>query len=178
MKGASYPSAAQADGTEIDLGALRRTIPPICAGFARDSERFRGDHMATTNEAKGRPLSPHVGIWRWSATMATSIFHRATGIAASVGLLMVTWFLVALAAGPQAFATFSAFAGHWFGQLVLFGFALSIIYHLLNGVRHLVWDGGKGFGVATATFWSWFSIVLSVVLTLGLWYLAPATIGF
>lgn len=134
--------------------------------------------MASTKGARQRPLSPHLSNWRWSATMATSIFHRATGVASAVGLVLITWFLVAVATGPAAYDTFAAFAGHWVGQLALFGFLVSICFHLLNGVRHLFWDSGKGFSLATSNFWSWASIILSGLLALGLWYLAPGTMGF
>ncbi len=140
--------------------------------------RVKGDQMATNREVRARPLSPHLGIWRWSSTMATSIFHRATGVASAFGLLLVTWFVVAVAMGPEAYGTFSAFVSHPVGQLVLFGFTLSISFHLLNGIRHLFWDGGRGFALPVAAFWSWFNILLSAVLAAGIWYLAPGTMGF
>jgi succinate dehydrogenase / fumarate reductase cytochrome b subunit len=97
-----------------------------------------------------RPLSPHLKIYRWPITMATSITHRATGIALSVGTLLLAWWLIAAASGPQAFATFQTAAANPIGEIVLFGFVWSLAFHLLNGLRHLAWDLGYGFDVATA----------------------------
>jgi succinate dehydrogenase / fumarate reductase cytochrome b subunit len=74
-----------------------------------------------------------------------SIMNRATGIALSFGLLLLVWWLVALASGPEAFATVHALAGSWFGLLVMFGFTVVWAYHLLSGIRHLAWDAGYGF---------------------------------
>ena len=89
-----------------------------------------------------RPLSPHIGIYRWYLTMALSIAHRITGGALAVGLLLLTWWLVALAAGPESFATVQAAMDNPLGGLVLFGFTAFFYYHTLNGIRHLFWDVG------------------------------------
>src|ERR1700761_1924555 len=86
-----------------------------------------------------RPMSPHLQVWRWHITMATSILHRATGIALYVGALILAGWAVALAMGPDAFATYRALLGNPLGQLVLFGLTVSLFYHLANGVRHLFW---------------------------------------
>ena len=91
-----------------------------------------------------RPLSPHLQIYRWYFTMALSIAHRVTGIALTVGLLLLTWWLVALASGPDSFATVQAVMDNFLGGLILFGFTLALFLHALNGVRHLVWDLGYG----------------------------------
>jgi succinate dehydrogenase / fumarate reductase cytochrome b subunit len=93
-----------------------------------------------------RPLSPHLQIYRWHLTMALSIVHRATGLALAAGLLLLTWWLTALARGPEAFATVRAAIDNPLGGLVLFGFTLALLYHLANGVRHLLWDLGYGLG--------------------------------
>jgi succinate dehydrogenase / fumarate reductase cytochrome b subunit len=89
-----------------------------------------------------RPLSPHLQIYRWYFTMALSIVHRVTGAGLVAGLLLLTWWLVALASGPESFATAQAVTGSFLGSLVLFGFTVFFFYHALNGVRHLVWDVG------------------------------------
>lgn len=93
-----------------------------------------------------RPLSPHLQIYRWHLTMALSILHRATGLALAAGLLLLTWWLTALARGPEAFATVRAAIDNPLGGLVLFGCSLAVFYHMANGVRHLVWDLGVGLG--------------------------------
>ena len=97
-----------------------------------------------------RPLSPHLQIYRWYLTMALSIGHRVTGIGLALGLLLLTWWLLALASGPAAFATVQAVMHSWLGVLVLFIYTFVLFYHLGNGVRHLVWDAGYGFDVEVA----------------------------
>ena len=90
-----------------------------------------------------RPLSPHLGIYRWYLTMAMSIAHRVTGAGLTVGLLLLAWWLLALAGGPESFATVQAAMDNIFGGLILFGFTLFLFYNSLNGIRHLVWDTGR-----------------------------------
>lgn len=119
-----------------------------------------------------RPLSPHLQVYRWPATMLTSIAHRATGIALYAGTLFLTWWLIAAATGPDAYAAFQNIAGLWIGKLVLIGFSWSLIYHLLNGIRHLHWDAGLGFDKERAERSSWIVIGASVLLTLIIWLLA------
>jgi succinate dehydrogenase / fumarate reductase, cytochrome b subunit len=97
-----------------------------------------------------RPLSPHIQIYRWPINMVLSITHRATGIGLALGLILLTWWLLALASGPEAFATVQAVLRSWFGALVLFLWTLALFYHLGNGVRHLIWDAGYGFEIETA----------------------------
>lgn len=89
-----------------------------------------------------RPLSPHLQIYRWYFTMALSIVHRVTGAGLAVGLVLLTWWLVALAGGPDSFATVRAVIDNFLGGLILFGFTLFFYFHALNGIRHLVWDVG------------------------------------
>ena len=92
---------------------------------------------ATSPGARPRPLSPHLQIYRWPSTMATSIVHRATGVALTLGMAFLAWWLSALAAGPGDYAFFSSLAATPLGQLVIFGFVWSLAFHLLNGIRHL-----------------------------------------
>ena len=97
-----------------------------------------------------RPLSPHLQIYRWYLTMALSIAHRASGIALSVGLLFLTWWLVALAGGEESFARVEGWKDGFLGVLFLFGMTFVLTYHLGNGIRHLAWDMGYGFEPETA----------------------------
>jgi succinate dehydrogenase / fumarate reductase cytochrome b subunit len=92
-----------------------------------------------------RPLSPHIQIYRWPLNMALSILHRISGGALAVGLLMMTWFLCALATGPDAFDTFMTFCGSTIGTLMLAGWLAAACYHLCSGLRHLVFDTGRLF---------------------------------
>lgn len=116
-----------------------------------------------------RPMSPHTTIWRWHVTMAGSILHRATGVGNYIGAILVVVWLFAVASGPEAYDLFAGFAGSIIGQLVLFGFTLSICYHLINGVRHLFMDAGKGFDPKFASGTAWAAIVLALLLAVAIW---------
>jgi len=120
--------------------------------------------------ANARPLSPHLSVYRWQIQMMTSIVHRATGIALSVGLLLVAWALIALASGPDAFATVATFCNSWFGMLVLLGFTWSLAFHFLNGIRHLWQDLGIGYEIATFVRAGWIVVIGSLVLTALVWF--------
>lgn len=132
---------------------------------------------AASARRRERPLSPFTSIYRWPVTMLTSIVHRVTGVGLGLGTLVIAWWLIATAAGPGAYADFSAAAGHWLGKLVLFGFTWALVYHALNGIRHLVWDVGYGFEKRTATRTGTLVIVLSVVLTILVWVFAYWSMG-
>ena len=111
-----------------------------------------------------RPLSPHLTIYRWPITMATSIVHRMTGIGLAGGLLLLAWWLVASASGLEASTYFNVMIRTLLGQIVLFGFAWALAYHFLNGIRHLAWDFGYGFPVPTANKTGILVLVLSVLI--------------
>lgn len=116
-----------------------------------------------------RPLSPHIGIYRWQVQMVTSILHRATGIALVAGSVLVLWGLLALAAGAAAWADFSACAGSVIGLILLIGWTWALLYHLCNGIRHLLQDAGLGYRIEQFVRSSWLSIVISIVLTIVVW---------
>jgi len=128
--------------------------------------------MATPRRA--RPLSPHLQIYRLPLTAVLSILHRITGVAISVGLLLLIYWLAALAAGPQAYQTAQAILGSWLGLLVLFGFSVGLFYHLCSGIRHLFWDGCLGLDLKTAEFTARLVVVATLVLTLMAWGLGFA----
>ena len=119
-----------------------------------------------------RPLSPHLSVYRWPVTMVTSILHRATGIAVAAGFIVLVAWLVDAASGPEVYAVFLAAAGSMLGKLLLIGWSWAFFYHLSNGVRHLVWDSGRGFEKTQATASAWIVIVGSFVLTAGFWGIA------
>lgn len=119
-----------------------------------------------------RPLSPHLQIYRWPVTMATSILHRATGCGLAAGTLLLTWWLAAAAAGPEHYAMVQSVLGSILGRLVLLGFTWALFYHLLNGIRHLFWDVGHGYSIPVANKSGWAVIIGSVVLTVLAWILA------
>jgi len=97
-----------------------------------------------------RPLSPHLGVYKFMYTMTLSIMHRITGGAASIGLLAFVWWLMALASGPGAYAAAMQVLSSPVAKLLLVGFTFSFVYHFCNGIRHLVWDTGRGLERAQA----------------------------
>lgn len=116
-----------------------------------------------------RPLSPHLQIYRWYLTMALSIAHRASGVALSIGLLFLTWWLLALAGGEESFARIEWWKDSILGILFLFGMTLALAYHLGNGIRHLVWDMGYGFEPEVAKMSGIAVLVFAGVVTLLTW---------
>jgi succinate dehydrogenase / fumarate reductase cytochrome b subunit len=126
---------------------------------------------------RARPLSPHWVIYRWPITMVTSIVHRATGLALSVGTIVLCWWLIAVANGPEAFNQFISLVATPLGEVVMFGFVWSLAYHLLNGIRHLAWDLGYGFAVPTASKSGVLVIGGSIVLAVAVFALAYAGRG-
>jgi succinate dehydrogenase / fumarate reductase, cytochrome b subunit len=119
--------------------------------------------------APARPLSPHLQIYRPQLTSVLSIMHRATGIALAVGTLLLVWWLVAAATGPEDYAVVQGVLGSWIGRLLLLGWTLSLFYHLCNGIRHLIWDTGRGLDLPTAYRSGWLVIVAAIVLTAAAW---------
>lgn len=132
---------------------------------------------AASARRRERPLSPHLQVYRWPVTMLTSIVHRVTGVGLGLGALLIAWWLIATAAGPEAYNQFQALAHHWFGKLVLFGFTWALMFHSVNGIRHLVWDAGYGFEKHTAERTGTIVIVVSVILTLLVWVFAYWSMG-
>jgi succinate dehydrogenase / fumarate reductase, cytochrome b subunit len=125
--------------------------------------------MAESAKPVERPLSPHLQIYRPMLTMMMSILHRITGAALYFGTLLLVWWLVAGATSPKAFATAQWFMGTWFGRLVLFGYTWALLHHMLGGLRHFIWDTGRGFGVNEREWLAKASIIGSCVLTVAVW---------
>jgi succinate dehydrogenase / fumarate reductase cytochrome b subunit len=123
--------------------------------------------MAGT-EARERPISPHISIYRWPLPMMMSIVHRVTGGGLYFGTLLMAWWLIAAGEGPSAYAKFSAFIGSFVGRLLLFGYTWALIHHMLGGIRHLIWDTGHGFGPERDSL-ALMTAVGSIGLTVLLW---------
>lgn len=113
-----------------------------------------------------RPLSPHLQVYRPQITSVLSILHRITGVALTVGTLLLTWWLVAAAYGPEQFANAQAFLGSVIGQLLLWAFTFSLFYHLCNGIRHLLWDFGWGFEISQVRMSGIVMVAAAALLTL------------
>lgn len=133
---------------------------------------------ASDGKLTARPLSPHLQVYRWPISMALSIGHRVTGVGVSVGALLMTWWLVAAAASPGAFATAQGFFASGFGIFLLFCWAAALLFHLWQGIRHLVWDAGPGFDAwlrppykpnATYRITGWIVVAVTIASSLIVW---------
>jgi succinate dehydrogenase / fumarate reductase cytochrome b subunit len=125
-----------------------------------------------------RPLSPHLGVYKFMYTMSLSILHRITGCAAAVGFLLFVWWLMALASGPAAYAAAMRSLGSPFAKLLLVGFTFSFVYHFCNGIRHLVWDTGRGLERAHARRSGAAVIVAALLLTVAVVWSGCRAMGF
>lgn len=125
--------------------------------------------MATARP-RSRPLSPHLGIWRWRVHMLVSILHRVTGHGnALVGVLLFVWWLVAAASGEAAYATFYDLATSPFGYLVGIGMTLNFFQHMGSGLRHLVMDTGAAYEIQTSKRTALATFVFSITMTVLVW---------
>jgi succinate dehydrogenase / fumarate reductase cytochrome b subunit len=129
-----------------------------------------------------RPLSPHLGVYKFMYTMSLSILHRLTGVAASFGFLLFTWWLMALATGPDSYQRLMTLLDHPVAKLLLVALTFSFVYHFCNGIRHLVWDTGRGLERAQARRSGALVIVAALLITalvvwLGCAAFAPASPG-
>lgn len=122
-----------------------------------------------SNVKSNRPLSPHLQVYRLIPTMAASIAHRITGAALYLGTVLVAWWLIAAAIGPDYFDFVQTFMGSWFGRLILFGFTFALMFHMLGGIRHLIWDTGALFEKHTATKLAYATLVGAAILTMAIW---------
>lgn len=116
-----------------------------------------------------RPLSPHLQVYRPQMTSVMSIMHRAAGIVLTTGTLVMTAWLVSLAMGAERYGIVAAALAHPLGQFVLFGYSVALIYHALNGIRHLGWDIGIGLTIPEVYRNGQLVLVLTAVLTVVLW---------
>jgi succinate dehydrogenase / fumarate reductase, cytochrome b subunit len=124
-----------------------------------------------------RPLSPHIQIYKRESNMVMSILHRITGAGLYLGTLLLAGWLVAVASGPEAFAGANRLLGSPLGLVILFGFTWALLHHLVGGVRHLIWDTGRGFDLSTVDKLSWGTMIGSIVLTVAVWGLILAGKG-
>ena len=120
-------------------------------------------------KSSARPLSPHLQIYRPMLTMMMSIMHRITGVGLYFGIILLVWWLTAASISDGYFDFVQGFFGHWFGRLVLFGFTWALIHHALGGLRHLLWDTGRGFDLTVVEWLARANLAGSIVLTLLLW---------
>lgn len=124
-----------------------------------------------------RPLSPHLQIYRPMLTMMMSIAHRITGAVLYFGSVLLVWWLSAAATGGDYFAWVQRIFGSWPGLAVLFLLSWALLHHLLGGIRHLIWDTGRGFALPTVERMAQLTLAGSVFLTAALWVAAYLTRG-
>ena len=116
-----------------------------------------------------RPLSPHLQIYRPMLTMVMSIVHRVTGAALYFGTILLIAWLAAAASGPDSFATAQNIAASLPGKAVLLGYTWALVHHALGGLRHLIWDTGRGFELATVERMAQLNLAGSIVITILIW---------
>jgi len=127
--------------------------------------------------ARGRPLSPHLQVYRPQITSILSILHRMLGIALCGGAVLLVYWLSAAAYGPEAFERARWFFASWFGQVLLFGLTFSLFYHFANGIRHLFWDVGLGFGLPVLRVTGVLVVLVSLGATVATWIVAYTRAG-
>ena len=123
------------------------------------------------NDSKN-PLSPHIQIYRWHVSSLLSITHRITGIINLLALILIFFWLLALGFGESNYELFLLIINSFFGKFILIGFTWSMSFHLLSGIRHLVWDLGYGFEIKTANISGIIVIIFSLALTIIFWLFA------
>lgn len=133
--------------------------------------------MTKIEARRMRPLSPHLMIFRPYVNMMMSILHRITGSANYFGTVLLAAWLTAAASGPDAFAAANRIAASPVGLLVLLGYSWSLIHHGLGGIRHFIWDTGRGFDLATIRLLSWGTLAGSLTLTAIVWLIGLAKWG-
>ena len=127
--------------------------------------------MSETKSQTERPLSPHLQIYRPMLTMTMSIVHRLTGAALYFGTLIVIWWLVALATGPVYFEYVQELLGSLIGRLILFGYTWALVHHAMGGIRHLIWDTGRGFDLDLVEWMARLNLAGSIIVTLVIWFI-------
>ncbi len=130
--------------------------------------------MASAKPSAGtqRPMSPHLQIYSPLINMMMSIVHRITGMALYFGTILLAFYLVSAASGPEAFAYASWLFSTPIGLLILFGYTWVLFHHMLGGVRHMIWDTGRGFDLDTVDKLCWGSLIASISLTILVWVVA------
>ena len=133
--------------------------------------------MAGPAAKRPRPLSPNVQIYRPQLTSVLSVLNRMTGIVLSLGAVVLVVWLLAAAAGPQAFSVAQGAIASWAGKIALFGFTFAFFLHLCGGIRHLMWDTVHGFELRSIYISGWVVVIASVVLTLAAWVISLLIAG-
>ena len=124
--------------------------------------------------SQNRPLSPHLDVYKLPLTGIISISHRITGVGLSVGTILLAWWLIAAATGAESYASINGFLGSWFGMILMFLWSFAFFFHLCNGIRHLIWDTGRGLDLADVEKSAKSVLIATAVLTVLTWIIALA----
>ena len=119
-----------------------------------------------------RPLSPHLQIYKPIPTMVMSILHRITGVGLYFGTLLFGWWVLAAAVSPEYFDWVNGLFSTFLGRLLLFGFTWALMHHFAGGLRHFLWDTGRGFDKHFSTKLAWATLAFSLTATLVIWFIA------
>jgi succinate dehydrogenase / fumarate reductase cytochrome b subunit len=125
--------------------------------------------MSDTPTIKDRPLSPHLQVYKPQITSMTSIFHRMSGVALALGLFMVSWALIALATGEEAYGVFTGFCASIIGQIILIGWSAAFFYHICTGIRHLIRDCGYLYENKHSVISGWIVLIAAFFMTAAVW---------
>jgi succinate dehydrogenase / fumarate reductase, cytochrome b subunit len=128
--------------------------------------------LSTGVSGSARPLSPHLQIYKPMLSMVMSIVHRITGTALYAGTLLLAWWLIAASTDAKAFATAAWFMSSILGRLILFGFTWALFTHLLGGIRHMIWDSGRGLDDPQREQLAQATLIGGIVLTFVVWVIA------
>lgn len=124
--------------------------------------------------SQNRPLSPHLDVYKLPLTGIISISHRITGVGLSVGTILLAWWLIAAATGAESYASINGFLGSWFGMILMFLWSFAFFFHLCNGIRHLIWDTGRGLDLPDVEKSAKSVLIATTVLTVLTWVIALA----
>ncbi len=133
--------------------------------------------MPTSNNTHDqRPMSPHLQIYDLPLTAKLSILHRITGTMLFIGLILMIWVLAVAANGAESWQGMQAFLSSWFGKTILFGFTFALYYHLCSGIRHLLWDIGKGLTLEDSQRSNLIVLIVCTILTFLTWFISQVSI--
>ena len=155
----------------VGPGPGRASFPRRMREGARrlDNAQTRSPEAAASGPRRARPLSPHLGIYKLIPTMLASIMHRITGAALYFGTLLVAWWLLAAATGPEAYAVAAAVLTNPLGLIVMFGYTLLLVIHALGGIRHFIWDMGAMMDKYTTTKMAYATGIGGLAITVAIW---------
>lgn len=125
--------------------------------------------MAQAKAKSARPLSPHLQIFRPWPSMVMSILHRITGSAAYFAMPLLAWWLTAAASGPEQLQFVNSLFRGYLGQTILIGVTWVYVHHAVGGIRHMIWDSGRGFTVPSIDMLARLSPIVSVAITAAIW---------